>query len=53
MKKQELYTKDKISYIIDLEKIVTKSVISKNKSFFEECWQWQVPPERAVRLLTK
>ncbi len=52
MKQKEEYLKDRLSYIIDLEKIVTKEVISKNKSFFNHCHDWKITPERAVRFLS-
>lgn len=51
MKQKEEYLKDRVSYVKDLEKIVTKDVISKNKDFFNHCYDWKITPERAVNFL--
>ena len=53
MKKQELYTKDWLTFRTELEELLTDSNIDSNYLFFKECWEWKVSPERAVRFLTK
>lgn len=48
MKKQQEYLKTWLDYRVDLETFLTENIIDNNYSFFYECWEWSIPPNRAV-----
>jgi len=51
MKRYKKYEKDWLSFRTELEELLLESMIDCNYSFFKECHEWKVTPERAVKFL--